>query len=58
MHLVLLTIVHLLLHHFVRVEHAILSNVHLLPVALILLLLLLHLLLLLQEEDLLDLLLR
>ena len=58
MHLMLLTIVNLLLHHIVSLEHAVLFLHLLLPVALILLLLLLlHLLLLLEEEDLLDLLL-
>ena len=57
-HLMLLAVIHLLLNHFtIRVEHAILANVHLLSVAFVLLLLLLHLLLLLQEEHLLDLLL-
>ena len=58
LHLVLLAVIHLLLHHLtIRVEHAILADVHLLSVAFVLLLLLLHLLLLLQEEHLLDLLL-
>ena len=60
LHLVLLAVIHLLLHHLtIRVEHAILADVHLLSVAfvLLLLLLLLHLLLLLQEKHLLDLLL-